>query len=216
MKFLHLPMNLTDAYCQNHTTTPGLVLNQLERQTYLRTLSPQMLSGPYQGRLLTMLSQMIQPEKILEIGTFTGYSAICLAQGLAPGGLLHTIEVNDELASIALDFFEQANLSDKIRLHIGDAKDVIPTLSAEVFDLVWIDAGKLDYLLHYNMALPLIRPGGWLLADNVLWDGKVPKPEISDETTQALRNFNDMIHKDPRVENLILPVRDGMLVARKC
>lgn len=202
------------AYCQTHTSPVDAVLNDLERVTHLRTLQPQMLSGPYQGKLLQFISHMIRPDRILEIGAFTGYAAICLAQGLRPGGLLHTIEVNDELAPIIREFVGRAGLETKIRLHLGDAADIIPTLD-ETFDLIFLDAGKLDYARHYELCLPKLRPGGFLLADNVLWDGKALQPPPSDPAAQALHAFNNMVCQDPRVETVILPLRDGLMVVRK-
>lgn len=200
-------------YCLEHTSPAGPVLQALERETHLRTLYPQMLSGPFQGMLLQMISHMMRPRRILEIGTFTGYGAICLAQGLAPDGILHTIEADDELAPIARKYFQQAGLEQKIKLHIGDAVAIVPALQ-ETFDLVFLDAGKQDYWRHYELALAKTRPGGFLLADNVLWSGKVLHDQ-KDPAAKALRDFNDRVHADLRVENLILPVRDGLMMIRK-
>lgn len=204
----------TLSYCTSHTTPPSEVLLALERATHLRTLSPQMLSGPYQGALLQMFSQMIRPRRVLEIGTFTGYAAICLAQGLTDDGLLHTIEVNDELAPLINEYVDRAGLNHKIRLHLGDAAQIVPTLN-ETFDLVFLDAGKLDYDRHYEMCLPLLRPGGFLLADNVIWDNRVPDPNDHEATVVALRTFNTKVHHDSRVDNLLLPLRDGLMLVRK-
>lgn len=201
-------------YCQAHTSPVSAILSELERATHLRTLSPQMLSGAYQGTLLRLLSQMIRPRRILEIGTFTGYSTICLAEGLAPDGLLHTIEANDELGGLIREYLLKADVAEKVHLHLGDAAAIIPTL-AETFDLVFLDAGKLDYARHYTLALDKMRPGGFLLADNVLWDGKVALGDPQDATAQVLRDFNDMVHLDAWVENILLPVRDGVMVVRK-
>ena len=200
-------------YCLQHTTPPSALLQRLERETHLRTLQPQMLSGPFQGRLLQFISQMIRPRRILEIGTFTGYASICLAQGLPEDGLLHTIEVNDELQPIVTAYLEEAGLRSKIILHLGDATTLLPQFQ-DSFDLVFLDAGKLDYGLHYELVLPKIRPGGFLIADNVLWSGKVLRPE-KDSTAQALNTFNAMVQADQRVENLILPLRDGLMLVRK-
>lgn len=197
-----------------HTTPLPPLFQALERETHLRTLSPQMLSGPQQGALLRFISLMLRPRRVLEIGTFTGYAALCLAEGLTEDGLLHTIEVNDELAWLIRQYVEKAGLSDKIRLHLGDAADIVPQLD-ETFDLIFLDAGKMDYAQHYELVLPKLRPGGFLLADNVLWDGKVAGTETKDATTLALRAFNDKIHQDPRVENLLLPLRDGLMMVRK-
>ncbi len=201
-------------YCQKHTSPVDPVLNELQRQTFLRTLHPQMLSGPYQGMLLQFVSHMIRPRRILEIGTFTGYSAICLAQGLAHDGLLHTIEIDDELAPLIRTYLEKAGLTAKIHLHIGDATQIIPTLD-DTFDLVFLDAGKMDYPQHFELALPKLRPGGFLLADNVLWDGKVAQQPVADATARVLHDFNETLMVDPRVEMLLLPLRDGLMLVRK-
>lgn len=210
-------MSISDTtfdYCLAHTTVDDPLLAELERETHLRTLNPQMLSGPYQGALLRFISLMIRPEKILEVGTFTGYASICLASGLGDGGLLHTIEINDELGWIIRAYIGKAGLDKKICLHLGDATTIIPALE-EVFDLVFLDAGKLDYPLHYEMALAKTRTGGFLMVDNVLWDGKVAGAHQKDETALALRAFNDFVHGDPRVENILLPLRDGLMLIRK-
>ncbi|MDX1912571.1 MAG: O-methyltransferase [Saprospiraceae bacterium] len=204
----------THEYCQLHTTSPNDVLRDLERETHLRTLSPQMLSGPYQGQLLRLISLMIRPRRILEIGTFTGYTALCLAEGLAHDGILHTIEANDELGWIIHKYIRLAGMEQKIILHLDDAAGVVPNLD-EIFDLVFLDAGKLDYPLHYELALAKMRPGAFLLADNVLWDGKVATGNDRDETARLLREFNQFVHHDPRVENLLLPLRDGLMMVRK-
>lgn len=200
-------------YAAAHTTPQQQVLYALERATHLRTLSPQMLSGPYQGMLLQFISHMIKPRRVLEIGTFTGYASICLAQGLPADGRLHTIEVNDELAGIARQFVSEAGLNDKIILHTGDAAQIIPALDEE-FDLIFLDAGKLDYAFHYELALTKTAAGGFLLADNVLWDNKVITND-KEATTVALQQFNDMVQQDARVENLLLPLRDGLMLIRK-
>lgn len=204
----------TFEYCFAHTSSIDSLLVDLERETHLRTLSPQMLSGAYQGTLLRLISQMIRPERALEIGTFTGYTSICIAQGLQENGILHTIEVNDELEWLIKKYLHKAGLQDKVCLHFGDAAVVIPTLD-ETFDLVFMDAGKLDYALHYELSLSKTRSGGFLLADNVLWDGKVAGNNTQDETANSLRAFNDFVQSDPRVENIMLPVRDGILLMRK-
>jgi caffeoyl-CoA O-methyltransferase len=201
------------AYCTEHTSPVQSVLNELERASHLKTLSPQMVSGPYQGMLLQFISQMIHPHRVLEIGSFTGYSAICLAQGLAEGGEVHTIEVNDELAYLIREHLEKAGLVDRVKLLIGDAGLILPTLT-DVYDLVFMDAGKLDYALHYELALGKVRSGGFIIADNVLWDSKVVTSD-QEATTVALRQFNDTVLSDERVENLLLPLRDGLMLIRK-
>lgn len=201
-------------YSEKHTSAPSDLLYQLERETYLKTLAPQMLSGHLQGRFLSFLSRMMQPKAILEIGTFTGYAAICLAEGLADDGVLHTIEVNRELEYLIRKYLKKGNLEDKINLHIGDAKTVIPNLPIEQFDMIMIDAGKKDNAYFYEMLLPRLRSGGLLLVDNVLWDGKVlEKPK--DAMTRKILAFNQFIQEDKRVENLLLPIRDGMFLLIK-
>jgi caffeoyl-CoA O-methyltransferase len=204
----------TSDYCARHTSPLDPVLRDLERATHLRTLSPQMLSGAYQGQLLRFVSRMLRPRRVLEIGTFTGYATICLAQGLADGGVLHTVEANDELGWIVNKYVAAAGLNDRVVLHLGDAAQVLPTLMVE-FDLVFMDAGKLNYVEHYELALAKTRPGGFLIADNVLWDGKVAGGDERDETARVLRAFNDMVHRDPRVENILLPIRDGLMLMQK-
>lgn len=201
-------------YCYAHTSPVDATLLAVERATHLRTLSPQMLSGPYQGMLLHFISRMVRPARALEIGTFTGYSTICIAQGMPDDGVLHTIEVNDELGWLIRSHLENAGVEHKVQLHIGDAARVIPALEGN-FDLVFLDAGKLDYAQHYELALTKTRRGGFLLADNVLWDGKVAGSDEKDETARVLRDFNDFIQQDPRVENILLPVRDGLMMMRK-
>ncbi len=201
------------AYCEAHTTPASVILQRLERETHLRTLSPQMLSGHLQGQLLRMLSMMVRPQAAIEIGTFTGYSAICLAEGLAEGGILHTLEANAELEQFIRKYIAEAGLEERIQLHIGDALEILPSLPGP-FDLVWIDAGKQDYVYYYDMVFDKVRPGGYILADNVLWSGKVASTD-RDADTLALHRFNQKVQADPRVENLILPVRDGILIARK-
>ncbi|MCW5925026.1 MAG: O-methyltransferase [Saprospiraceae bacterium] len=208
------PLDKTLDYCQNHTSPVNDILAELERETHLSTLSPQMLSGAYQGQLLRFFSLMIRPQRVLEIGTFTGYATLCMAEGLADDGLLHTIEINDELSPIIQKYLRKAGLEKRVQLHLGDAAHIIPRLD-ETFDLVFIDAGKLDYPIHYELALSKTRRGGFLLADNVLWDGKVAAGDEKDETSRVLRTFNNMVYADERVENILLPLRDGLMVMRK-
>ncbi len=204
---------LLNIYCEAHTTPQSNILYELERETNLKTLSPQMLSGHLQGQFLSFITHMIRPQVILEIGTFTGYSAICMAQGLTDGGILHTLEANLELEPIIKKYITKANLEDKIVLHLGKAEAIIPTLDLQ-FDLVFIDAGKQQYAQFYDLVFDKVRTGGMILADNVLWSGKVVTDEM-DEDTQAIRVFNEKVNNDTRVENMILPIRDGILMARK-
>lgn len=200
-------------YAENHTSPEDPTLHSLNRQTHLKALMPQMLSGHLQGAFLKMVSQMVQPSRILEIGTFTGYSAICLCAGLQPNGLLHTIDINEELTPIQQQHFKAAQLEKQIIQHIGNALDIIPMLD-ETFDLVFIDADKLNYENYYHLVFSKVRQNGFILADNVLWSGKVLHNH-KDKDTEALHRFNQMVQNDPRVENLLLPLRDGMMLIRK-
>ncbi len=201
------------AYCKAHTTPQSDLLYELERETNLKTMSPQMLSGHLQGQFLMLLSTLLQPKVILEIGTFTGYAAICLAQGLAENGILHTIEANRELEHIITKYITKARLENKTQLHFGKAEVIIPTLPLN-FDLVFIDAGKQQNDLFYDLVFDKVNPGGLILVDNVLWSGKVVQGE-NDPDTALIRAFNDKVHQDDRVENLMLPIRDGLLIVRK-
>ncbi|TXK37396.1 O-methyltransferase [Pontibacter qinzhouensis] len=203
-------------YAEEHTSPESELLHKVNRQTHLNVLKPRMLSGHLQGRLLAMFSQMIRPRQILEVGTYTGYSAICLAEGLQPGGTLHTIDKNEELEERVKGYFAEAGLADSIRLHIGNALEIIPTLDA-TFDLVFLDADKINYANYYDLVFDKVAPGGYIIADNVLWSGKVlPKYRKKlDEDTAAVIDFNKKLHEDGRVENILLPVRDGLLLARK-
>jgi predicted O-methyltransferase YrrM len=190
------------------------VLAELERATHLRVLSPQMLSGSLQGEFLAFFSQMIRPKLVVEVGSFTGYSAICLAQGLAEGGRLHTIEYDEELELIIREFVEKAGLAAQIELHIGDAKGILPTLPDEI-DLAFIDADKLAYGVYYETLLPKLRAGGYMLIDNILWHGKVYSPAAKDAKTQYLRDFAAAVRADERVKVFLLPLRDGLLLVQK-
>ena len=200
-------------YCEKYTTPANDVLYDLERETFLKALSPQMISGHLQGSLLSLFSKMQRPQRILEIGTFTGYSSICLAQGLTSDGILHTIDVNDELDFIIEKYFRQAGLEKKIKIHFGDAFDIIPQLK-EQWDMVFIDAGKKDYSKFYDLIIEDVNPGGIILADNVLWFGKVLSKN-KDTDSRILNEFVEKIHGDERVENVLLPIRDGLIVVRK-
>lgn len=207
-----LPRTITQ-YAENHTTAEAPVLKKLHRQTHLKVLYPNMVSGHFQGTLLGLISRMVQPKKILEIGTFTGYSAICLCEGLQEGGVLHTIDINEELADMQQFFFEEAGCIDNIVQHIGNALDIIPSLEGG-FDMVFIDADKINYPNYYQLAMNKLRKGGFLLADNVLWGGKVMKP-VTDEDTQAIVDFNALIQQDERTVNILLPIKDGIMIAQK-
>lgn len=189
------------------------VLAKLNRETHLKVMLPQMLSGHIQGNFLKMMSYMLQPKTILEIGTFTGYSAICLAKGLKENGKLITIDINAELESMCRKYFELASLSDIIDYRIGNALEIIPTIEEEL-DLVFIDADKINYSHYYDMVIDKVRQGGFIIADNVLWSGKVCA-EKKDKDTAALHAYNQKIQDDERVENYLVPIRDGLMVARK-
>lgn len=199
-------------YCIQHSTAPSAVLYELDRETHLKTLAPQMMTGPLQGQLLRFISLWVKPKVALEIGTFTGYGAICIAEGLPKGGILHTIEPNRELEYIFRKYINKAGLEDRIHLHTGRAENIIPTLDCR-FDLAMIDGGKQDYGLHYDLVMEKMNPGGVILVDNVLWDGKVAQ-EKKDKDTLLIHQFNEKIQADPRVENLLLPLRDGVLIIR--
>jgi caffeoyl-CoA O-methyltransferase len=207
--------NKLQKYIETASSKEDTVLAELNRYTHLSVVHPNMLSGHIQGKVLEMFSRMLNPHYILEIGTYTGYSAICLARGLNSEGKLFTIDINDELKNIALSFFHKAAIADKIELLTGDAIQIIPSLNYE-FDLAFIDAEKEQYIDYYELIINKIRPGGFILADNTLWDGKVlNKPESWDPTTSAIHSFNHYVQNDPRVENVLLSVRDGLSIIRK-
>ncbi|WP_340111347.1 O-methyltransferase [Maribellus mangrovi] len=204
-----------DKYILDHIDEEDPILTELDRETHLKVLGARMISGNLQGQVLTMISKMIRPTTILELGTYTGYSAICLAKGLQEGGKLVTIEVDDELESLARKYFEKAGISDKVDQRIGSALEIIPTLS-EKFDLVFMDADKREYPDYYNLLIDRLESGAHILADNTLWSGKVlDKPRHDDFQTKGILAFNEMIKKDHRVEKVILPLRDGMTLIRK-
>jgi len=207
-----------ERYLLNYSQEQDQVLQWLQKQTNLRTNHARMLCGPVEGKLIEFLSRMLSPQNILEIGAFTGYSAICLARGLKDGGMLDSLELNDELEDLILQAHEKAGLADKITLHIGDAKESLKRLKKEgkMYDLVFIDANKREYVTYYELVFDMVRPGGYILADNVLWDGKVYQENVpTDAQTQGIFKFNQMVKEDPRVENVIIPMRDGMNLIRK-
>lgn len=205
---------LQDDYIEKHTSEEHPILKKIYRETFLNQINPRMVSGHLQGTLLTFLAKMIKPEKVLEIGTFTGYSAISLALGLSPTAILHTIDVNDEYAEVAQYYFDQVEVGKQIKLHVGNAIDVIPVLNTP-FDLIYIDGEKREYTSYYNICKQYLNTGGYLIADNVLWNGKVFDILANDDATQEIRKFNDMLHSDAEFENVLLPIRDGLLVGRK-
>ncbi len=213
-------MEAIERYIHENSTPEDPLLHELERETHLREVAPRMLSGHIQGRLLDLLVRMLRPRQVLEIGTFTGYSALSMAAGLEAGAELHTVEVDDELEPLARSFFDRSPHGSKIRLHIGSALDIAPALSL-AFDLVFIDGDKREYPDYYRMLLgdgggrPLVHGGSILVADNILWSGKVVQPVAhNDRHTQAIVEFNRLVAEDPRVENVILPLRDGLNLIR--
>lgn len=210
-----MDIKLEDYLEQTATELPQ-VLEWVERQTHLRTNHARMLAGPVLGRLLMSFSKMIVPSRILEIGTFTGYSAICLAQGLKPGGTMDALEINDELEDLITEGFSKAGLKEIISLHIGDATTTLREFANNTFDLVYIDANKREYCSYYELVVPLVKSGGFILADNVLWDGKVLlDPLPCDAQSQEIARFNKIVKEDRRTENFILPLRDGLSIIRK-
>jgi caffeoyl-CoA O-methyltransferase len=210
MEFLPEPLAI---YAEAHTSPETDVLQQLNRETHAKILMPRMLSGHLQGQFLSMISHMVQPKAVLEIGTYTGYSAICLAAGLQVGGVLHTIDINEELEEMVTGFIAKAGLQDKIKNHVGNALEIIPGFT-ETFDLVFIDADKINYSNYFDLVIDKVRKGGFIMADNVLWSGKVIE-EKKDKDTQAIADYNRKLQNDPRVENVLLPIRDGIMIARK-
>jgi len=201
------------AYAERHTTEESPLLRQINRDTNAHVLMPRMLSGHLQGRVLSMISHMIRPRTILEIGTFTGYSALCLVEGLQPGGKLITIDINEELFDRVSGWFAEAGVQDRIDYRIGDATTILPTLN-ERYDLVFIDADKENYARYFDLVIDHVNLNGYILADNVLWSGKVLNP-TPDKDTRAITDFNTKVHHDPRVENVLLPIRDGIMLMRK-
>ncbi|MCD8312763.1 MAG: O-methyltransferase [Bacteroidales bacterium] len=204
-------------YIEAHCTPQGEALCWVERQTNIRTNHARMLSGAVQGRFLTMVVGMMRPRRVLELGTFTGYSAICLASGLPEGGHLDTLEINDEMEDLIREGFVRAGVADRITLRIGDCKRILPEMAdCEPYDLVYIDANKREYVEYYGLVFDLVRPGGYIFADNVLWDGKLCEDSVpGDRQTQGIYAFNDLVASDPRVESVILPIRDGLNIIHK-
>lgn len=205
-------MNALEQYVETISSPEDALLRELERETYLRVINPRMISGHIQGKLMEMLVRMLRPRRILEIGTFTGYSALCMAAGLDDGGIIDTCEIDDELEEMIRSFFDRSQHGGKIRLHIGSALEIAPTLG-ERYDLVFMDGDKREYTAYYNMLMDngLVGSGSFILADNILWYGKVVEPVAKgDKQTQAIVDFNRMIREDERVENVIIPIRDGI------
>ncbi len=204
-----------DDYIEKHTSSEPDLLKKLNRETHLHVVNPRMLSGHVQGRMLKMICSMLKPTCVLELGTFTGYSALCLAEGIPSNGIVHTIEINDELEDFTQSFFSQSPYGKKIKQHTGNALEIISSLN-ETFDLVFIDADKREYLEYYHAIFEKIHKGGYILADNTLWDGKViEKIDPNDKQTIGVVAFNDFVANDNRVETVLLPIRDGLTIIRK-
>lgn len=204
-----------DEYVCNHTENEPQILRELNRRTHLSVLQPRMLSGHFQGRVLSMLSHMIKPEKVLEIGTYTGYSALCFAEGLKSGGKVITIDVNEELEDLVREYIAKAGMDDRIDYRIGDATEIIPNLN-DTFDIVFIDADKKNYCNYYDLVFDKVNQGGYIIADNVLWSGKVLEDYDSlDRETKIIMDYNRKVHEDERVQEVLLPIRDGLMIARK-
>lgn len=200
-------------YAEGHTSPEPAVLKELNQQTHENFELPQMLSGHLQGRFLSMVSRMVRPEHVLDIGTYTGYSAICFAEGLQEGGLVHTIDINEDLKEMAEAYFEKAGVKEKVKFYAGNAREIIPTLGV-AFDLVFIDADKSYYPDYFDMVIDKVNSGGWIIADNVLWSGRV-LDEDKEMRTQRLDEYNKKVLKDDRVRNILVPIRDGLNIAQK-
>lgn len=209
-----LPEKL-DNYIVAHSEQEPRLLQQLTRETYQKVLQPIMLSGPYQGRVLSMISKLINPKNILELGTFTGYSTLCLAEGLQKSGEIHTIDINEELVDFQRKYFDKSGFGDQIFQHTGNALDIIPTID-KMFDLVFIDADKPNYSGYFHLVIDKLNSGGVILSDNVLWHGKVVEPlEDRDKSTKAVLDYNTLLKNDDRIETVVLPIRDGLTISRK-
>ncbi|WP_036383008.1 O-methyltransferase [Muricauda sp. MAR_2010_75] len=211
---MHFLSNILEDYIEEHSQTEPELLAELSRETHLKVLQPRMITGHFQGRVLSLLSKIIAPQNILEIGTYTGYSAICLAEGLRNNGELHTIEINEELHGFQRKYFDRSDFGPKIIQHTGDALNIIPKLEL-TFDLVFIDAQKVNYDAYFEAAIQKTKPGSVILSDNVLWSGKVVEPvPKSDKATLALKAYNKKLQNDPRVDTVLLPIRDGLTLSR--
>ena len=211
---MHFLSEELENYAAQHTEDEPLLLQQLNKRTHLNVLQPRMISGHFQGRFLSLLSKMVQPRTILEIGTYTGYATLCLAEGLHPEGVLHTIDIKEELTDLQREFFDRSGYGSQIVQHLGKAADIIPALNT-TFDLVFIDADKQNYSLYFDLVIEKMNRGGIILSDNVLWSGKVVEEvKHNDKHTQALMAYNKKIKNDPRVETVLLPIRDGITLSR--
>lgn len=201
-------------YLEQHTSHEDEVLNELARHTYLTTYNPRMISGIVQGKFLELLCKIYQPKRILEIGTFTGYSTICMAKGIGESSIIDTIEVNDELETTILEYLQKAHINHKVKLHIGNALEIIPQLSND-YDLIFIDGDKREYPEYFKLVIDKVKKGGLILADNVLWSGKVLDSNETDKHTIAVKEFNNMVQNHPSIQNVLLPLRDGLMLMYK-
>ncbi|MDO7171879.1 O-methyltransferase [Mariniflexile sp. AS56] len=212
---MHFLPELLDEYVVAHSEMEPDLLQQLTRETYQKILQPIMLSGPYQGRVLSMISKLKNPKMVLELGTFTGYASLCLAEGLQKDGELHTIDVNEELFDFQRKYFDKSEYGHQIHQHLGNAIDMIPKLD-KTFDLIFIDADKPNYVNYFHLIIEKLNPGGIILSDNVLWHGKVVEPlDPKDASTKAVLDYNTLLKEDPRIETVLLPIRDGLTISRK-
>lgn len=212
---MHFITDELDDYVVKHSEDEPELLQQLTRETYQKILQPRMLSGHYQGRVLSMISKLVNPKFILEIGTYTGYSALCLAEGLQNNGELHTIDINEELANFQQKYFDASDYGTQIHQYVGDALVIIPTLD-KTFDLIFIDADKENYVNYFHQIIDKLKPGGIILSDNVLWSGKVIEPlKVDDISTKGILEYNQLLKNDSRVESVLLPIRDGLTISRK-
>ncbi|OOB83069.1 methyltransferase [Flavobacterium columnare] len=211
---MHFISEDLENYVANHSENEPELLARLNKETHQKILQPRMLSGHFQGRVLSMLSKLIRPTTILEIGTYTGYAALCLAEGLNKNGTLDTIDNNEELYDFQKKYFDQSVWANQIQQHLGNALEIIPTLN-KTFDLVFIDADKENYINYFHLIIPMMNPGGVILSDNVLWSGKVlEEVKANDKSTRVLLEYNQLLKEDPRVETVLLPIRDGLTVSR--
>lgn len=211
---MHFISEELEHYVEQHCSPESDLLQRLNKETYQKVLQPRMLSGHFQGRVLSMLSKLIRPEKVLELGTYTGYASLCLAEGLSPSGELHTIDIKEELVNFQRKYFDASGYGKQIFQHVGPALEIIPTLDGP-FDLVFIDADKENYIAYFHLILPKMKPGGIILSDNVLWSGKVVEPlQPNDKSTQVLFEYNQLLATHPKLETVLLPIRDGLTVSR--
>ncbi len=211
---MHFISEELEQYIEKHSANEPELLQQLNKETYQKILQPRMLSGHFQGRVLSMLSKILNPKHILELGTYTGYATLCLAEGLKSDGTIDTIDINEELEDIQQKYFSASAFKDQIIQHVGNALDIVPTLNKK-FDLVFIDADKENYINYWNLIVPMMNKGGIILSDNVLWSGKVlEEVQKNDKSTPILLEFNKLVNEDPRVETVLLPIRDGLTVSR--